>query len=435
MKLRAIRRCNSVVGVLAIASAILLRSEGSAFANQAPTNSAPSPTSTSPVSKPQNRSDIIDQVWSIVEREYLDSSFNGQNWQALRQQYLKRSYSSSEATYQAIRAMLGRLGDPFTRFISPQEFAVLQAGSSKAGIGLQIVEATTQQIVVVAPIEGSPAAIAGILPKDVLKRIDDQSLGGMNVYRAAGLIQGTPGTVVKVVVQRGDQEHQFNITRKQFDINPVRDRVEVTSNGKIGYIRLLQFSGSASSDVQTAIQTLEQQGVRGYLLDLRFNPGGSLDASLDIARMWLRDGTILSTVRRGGEAEQEKANQKVLTDKPLVILVDSGTANASEILAAALQDQHRAILVGKPTFGNNRIQALRQLPGGSGVAVTVAKWLPPSGKDIYQKGLQPDVKVDLTFEQQRTLMTDPGKVGTEADRQYARALEVLTQRLNRSKQK
>jgi carboxyl-terminal processing protease len=205
----------------------------------------------------------------------------------------------------------------------------------------------------------------------------------------------------------------------------VRQELRETPTGKVGYIRMTQFNGNASQDVREAIRKLESQGVSGYILDLRSNPGGLLQASIDIARMWMNKGTIVSTVTRVGEAERYEASRRPLTERPLVILVDGGSASASEILAGALQDNGRATLVGTKTFGKGLVQSVRELQDGSGVAVTIAKYLTPSGKDINKEGIVPDVEISLTDEQREKIIKDRA-IGTPADPQYARAVDVLT---------
>jgi carboxyl-terminal processing protease len=161
------------------------------------------------------------------------------------------------------------------------------------------------------------------------------------------------------------------------------------------------------------------------VLDLRSNPGGLLYASIDIARMWMNEGAIVSTVDRNGETDRQQANRTALTGKPLVVLVDGGSASASEILSGALQDNKRAVLIGTKTFGKGLVQSVRNLGDGSGMAVTVAKYLTPSGRDINKHGIDPDIKVELTDQQREFLSENRDKIGTLEDAQYAKALEVL----------
>lgn len=372
---------------------------------------------------------LVETVWQIVDQSYLDSRFNGQNWKTLQQQYLTRSYSSSEAAYSAIRELLTRLGDPYTHFVSPEEYQVLQPDPEQAGIGLQFVETTNRQIVVIAPNQGSSSAIAGILPQDILKTIEGRPVQTLGVYRVAGLLQGKPGTSVKLVVQRGNRDLAIEVVRQKTSIAPIRSEIQTVAGTKVGFIQVLQLSSRAVSEMQAAIESLEQQGVKGYILDLRSNPSGSFEAAIAIAQMWLRGGNIVSIVRRQGQPETETASQAALSDKPLVVLVDRGTANVSEILAASLQDRQRAKLVGTRTFGNSHIQSLLPLADGSAVSVTVAKWVTPSGKDVHGTGLQPDIRLELTPEQQSAILQESRKAGTESDRQYIKAVAILMQQI------
>jgi carboxyl-terminal processing protease len=201
----------------------------------------------------------------------------------------------------------------------------------------------------------------------------------------------------------------------------------------VGYIRLTQFSANAAAEMGEAIRALEGEQVTGYILDLRSNPGGLLYSSIDIARMWLDKGTIVSTVNRQGVVDEESATQRALTNKPLVVLVDGGSASASEILSGALQDNHRAVLVGTRTFGKGLVQSVRSLADGSGLAVTVAKYLTPSGRDINKHGIDPDIQVELTEDQRELLADDRELIGTPEDPQYAQALTTLTTAIEEAK--
>ena len=209
----------------------------------------------------------------------------------------------------------------------------------------------------------------------------------------------------------------------------MRYSYQKTPTGGVGYIRLNQFSANAAAEMRDAIKDLEKKQVTGYILDLRSNPGGLLFSSVEIAQMWLGDGTIVSTVDRQGKRDIEKSNHHPLTNKPLVVMVDGGSASASEILAGALKDNNRAVLVGTKTFGKGLVQSVRGLGDGSGLAVTIAKYFTPSGRDINKAGIAPDVVVELTDEQQKTLLGDRDKIGTPADPQYAKALTALKQEI------
>lgn len=373
--------------------------------------------------------ELIDEVWQIVQRQYVDVTFNQLDWQAVRKEYLSKSYSNQKEAYKSIREMLKKLDDPYTRFMDPEEFKNMQVDTSGelTGIGITISQdEKTKQLVVIAPIEDTPAFKAGILSKDAILSINGKSTKGMDTNQAVSLIRGEAGTKVKLVIRRNGQIKQFEITRARIEIHPVKFSQKKTPAGNLGYIRLNQFSANASKEMQNAIKNLETKQVAGYVLDLRGNPGGLLFASVDIARMWLDKGTIVSTIDRQGEQEREVANGRALTNKPLVVLVDKGSASASEILSGALQDNRRAVLVGTQTFGKGLVQSVRPLGDGSGIAVTIAKYHTPSGKDINKHGIDPDVKVELTDAQRQELwLHERDKLATLQDPQFAKAVEVI----------
>lgn len=375
--------------------------------------------------------ELVDEVWQIINRNYVDATFNQVDWQTVREDYLNRSYTDKEEAYKAIREMLEKLNDPYTRFMDPQEFRNMQIDTQGelTGVGIQLSQdEETKELVVIAPIEDTPAFAAGILAKDVIVEIDGKSTEGMDVNQAVNLIRGAVGTEVTLTIKRDKKEQlEFRIKRERIEIHPVRHSLRETPTGTIGYIRLVQFSSNASTEMREAIQDLEQKNVVGYILDLRSNPGGLLNSSVDIARMWLNDGTIVSTVNRRGEVDRQRATSRALTDKPLVVLVDGGSASASEILSGALQDNDRAQLVGTKTFGKGLVQSVRGLGDGSGLAVTIAKYLTPSGRDINKHGIDPDVIYELTEKDKLALRGDVTKIGTEADAQFTKALDILKQ--------
>ena len=380
--------------------------------------------------------ELVDEVWQIVDRTYVDGTFNQVDWKAVRNQYINRPYKDKEDAYKSIREMLKKLGDPYTRFMNPQEFKNMQIDTSGelTGVGLQLAaDEKTKKLTVVAPIEDTPAATAGILSKDIVIKIDGKSTEGMDVNQAVTLIRGQAGTQVTLTVQRGDKQLDFPLKRARIEIHPVKSALQDGPTGKVGYIRLVQFSANAPAEMKAAIEKLEKQQVTGYILDLRSNPGGLLYTSIEIARMWIKDGGIVSTVNRQGEQDREAANNRALTDKPLVVLVDGGSASASEILSGALQDNKRAPLVGIKTFGKGLVQSVRPLGDGSGLAVTIAKYLTPNGRDINKHGIDPDVEIKLSDEQRQALSKEREKIGTGADPQYARALDVLTQQIKAQK--
>jgi carboxyl-terminal processing protease len=367
---------------------------------------------------------LFSQAWRIVSQSYIDDTFNHQNWWQLREKVLQKRLDNREGTYSAIKNMLESLEDPFTRFLTPNQYRSLQVNTSGelSGVGLQIaLDPETGELAVVAPIAGSPAEQAGIQPRDRILEIDGMLTSQLTLDEAASKMRGATGTKVTLKIQGKDGEPKsFNLVRDRIALNPVYAVLDSSQNNTpIGYIRLTQFSANAPSELAHAIAQLEEQGAQGYILDLRNNPGGLLQAGIEIARFWLDQGTVVYTVNRQGTLGSFEAYGPALTEDPLVVLVNQGTASASEILAGALQDNGRAKLVGEKTFGKGLIQSLFDLTDGSGLAVTVAKYETPKHRDIHKLGIQPDLEVSL----------DPitlNQVGTAADEQYQVAVKLLT---------
>ncbi|MBD2232433.1 carboxyl-terminal processing protease CtpA [Phormidium tenue] len=369
---------------------------------------------------------LVAEVWRIVNRAYVDDTFNHQNWWFTRQRALDRALANRNDTYQAIQDMLAGLEDPYTRLLPPEQYRSLQTSTAGAltGVGLQISkDEQPGWLRVIAPIEGSPAEQAGIQPQDVVLEIDGVATTELTLDEAAARMRGQRGTTVTLQLRRPDetQVRQVSLTRDVITLNPVVAALKTTPAGQqVGYLRLSQFNGNASEKVAAAIRTLADQGAEGYLLDLRNNPGGLLQSGIEIARLWLPQGTIVYTVNRQGILDSFEAFGQAITDAPLVVLVNEGTASASEILAGALQDNGRATLVGSTTFGKGLIQSLFDLSDGAGLAVTVAKYETPDHHDINKLGIQPDRIV-------ASVPLSRDTVATDADPQYQAALEMLSQ--------
>jgi carboxyl-terminal processing protease len=378
--------------------------------------------------------EVMDQAWQIVFRDYLDinGKYTPEKWRSLRRDVLAKTYGSPKEAYEAIRGMLAGLDDPYTRFLDPREFKEMQIDTSGelSGVGIQLsLDKDTKNLVVISPIEGSPASRAGVQPKDVIAAIDGKSTKGMSTEDAVKLIRGQAGTTVTLTLKRKGQILEVPLTRQRIELHAVEHQLNTSPDGrKVGYIRLKQFTATAAKDMRLALQDLESKGAQGYVLDLRSNPGGLLVASVEIAREWLNEGTIVSTKTRDGIQDIKRATGRAITDKPLVILVNEGSASASEILSGALQENHRAVLVGQKTFGKGLVQSVRGLSDGSGMTVTIAKYLTPSGRDIHKHGIDPDVSVKLTdLEAQKLRLED---LGTRKDPQYRVAENTLVKKLN-----
>ncbi len=367
---------------------------------------------------------LVSEVWRIVNRTYLDETFNHQNWAAVRQKTLSASFDNNQAAYQAIQKMLKSLDDPFTRFLDPEQYRSLQVNTSGelTGVGLQIaLNSQTGKLEVITPIAGSPADKAGIRPRDRIVKIEGIATQNLTLDEAAARMRGPIGSFVTLLIERdGEGEREVRVTRDRIALNPVVAELRSSpDNQPVGYIRLNQFSANAAMELAHAITNLEKKGAAGYILDLRNNPGGLLQAGVEIARFWLDSGTIVYTVNRQGIEGSFEAFGPALTQDPLVVLVNQGTASASEILAGALQDNGRAQLVGETTFGKGLIQSLFELSDGSGLAVTIAKYETPKHRDINKLGIKPDKVIAqeaITREQ----------IATNADQQYQAAMELLT---------
>lgn len=380
--------------------------------------------------------EVIDEAWQVIYRNYLDSTgdYDQDSWRQLRRELLSKSYSTKKEAYEAIRGMLLTLEDPYTRFMDPEEFKELHIDTTGelTGVGIQLsFDEETQMLTVVAPIEDGPAATAGVQTNDRIVGIDGKDARGMSSEEAVQLIRGPIGSLITLTIERDDEESfDVVIIRDRVSINPVVSRINTTAAGtQVGYIRLKQFSANAAIDMSKVVKDMEAQGVDAYVLDLRFNPGGLLETSLDITDQWLDAGVPIVSIQSERSRRVRFTRQEPLTDDPLVILVNEVSASASEILSGAIQDNHRGQLVGEKTFGKGLVQSVRGLSDGSGMTVTISKYLTPNGRDIHREGIEPDVKSLLSIEELQDLGVDG--LGTDQDRQYRVAegivLEVLGQ--------
>lgn len=347
------------------------------------------------------------EAWGLIRETFVDPTFNHQDWDLKLQQTMVEMFplNSEDAAYTKIRGMLSTLGDPFTRIISPKEYQGFRIGSdgNLQGVGLFInVEPRTGHLVVLSCVDGSPAARAGIHQGDELIEINGEKLDGIDSETAAQRLRGNAGTTVTVKVKdsgTGSCIREVKIPREYIKLSPISSAIipHRSPDGhltKTGYVKLSAFSQTAAEDMKNAIHELEKQGVDSYILDLRNNPGGLVKAGLDVAQMWLDgDETLVNTIDRNGNMLPiNMVDGHAITHDPLVVIVNEGSASASEILAGALHDNGRAILVGHKTFGKGKIQSVTELHDGSALFVTVAKYLSPALHDIDQVGITPDVQ-------------------------------------------
>ncbi len=317
-----------------------------------------------------------------------------ETWNLVHERYLRQPVDDEVLVKGAIDGMLASLGDPHTRYLSPQDQQAAEESMDGEfqGIGAEV-EDVDGNITVVAPIDGSPAAAAGIQPGDILRVADGVELTGMDVTEAAALVRGPAGTTVSLVIERDGERINLDIVRDVIKLATVRG--EILDEG-IAYLRLSRFGNTTDEELQEMLPGLLAENPSGLILDLRRNPGGSLDTVVDIADQFLSGGMAL--VERFGDGEErpfEISDDGLAQDIPLVVLIDEGSASASEVLAGAIQDRGRGVLIGQISFGKGTVQTWHTLSNNGGVRVTIAEWLTPNKNSIDQIGLTPDYYIPL----------------------------------------
>ena len=362
--------------------------------------------------------ELYDDVWKVVNKKFYDPSNNQQDWAKWRYKY-DHKLKTAEDAYVAIDTMLASLNDPYTRFLQPKEFSeeTQSIKGSLKGIGTQI-GIREGELVIIAPLEDSPAEKAGLLADDKILEINGESTKGISVDAAADKIRGEKGTSVKLLIQRKDVPNkEYVIVRDEIEIKSVSCKPPFDTSiipDDIQYIRLSSFiSKNAASEIEKILNTATNK--KGFILDLRSNPGGLLTNAVYISDMLLRGGVIVSTVDRDRYKTTTRARYTQVTQKPVVVLINKGSASASEILSGALKDNHRATIVGEQSFGKGLVQEINRLPDEAGMNITIQRYLTPSGADIHKKGITPDIVVELTKE----------NVEAKDDVQLKKAIEVL----------
>ena len=361
--------------------------------------------------------EMYDDVWKIVNKKYYDPSNNSQDWARWRYRYENKLKTKDDA-YVAIETMLSSLNDPYTRFLDPKEFSeeTQSIKGSLKGIGTQI-GIRDGELVIIAPLEDSPAERAGLLADDRILEINGESTKGINIDAAADKIRGEKGTTVTLLIQRkGVPNKIYSVVRDEIEVKSVscKPPFETEIPNDIQYIRLSSFiSKNAAGEIESILNNSNH--VKGYIIDLRSNPGGLLTNAIYISDMLLRGGIIVSTVDRDSYKTTTRARMQQVTDKPIVVLINKGSASASEILSGALKDNHRATIVGEQSFGKGLVQEINRLPDEAGMNITIQRYLTPSGTDIHKKGITPDVVVELTQE----------NAEAKNDVQLKKAIEIL----------
>ena len=337
---------------------------------------------------------LVVEAWRLVNQSYVDpASFETVNWKRLRQKVLEQPINTSQEAYAAIDSMLAPLGDPYTRLLRPADYATLRSNTkgTVTGVGLQLgLQASDQTIVVIAPLDGSPAAEAGITSGTAVVAVNGKLTAELGLDQTAAVLRGEAGTRVLLRLDTNGKEKEIELQRRQVDLKPVRVSTRQAGGHTLGYLRITQFSEPVPEQTEQALSSLEVQGIDGLILDLRNNSGGLVSAGVAVANAFLDRQAVVETQDRQGLSSPVQAGPGQLYAGPMLTLVNGGTASASEILAGALQDNGRSPLAGGRTFGKGLIQTLINLGDTSGLAVTVARYLTPSGRDIQNQGIEPN---------------------------------------------
>jgi carboxyl-terminal processing protease len=342
---------------------------------------------------------------------------------AYAQQHYAGQLGSSgreDLTDAALRGIMGSVKDPYTVYLSPHEIQALNeslSGGNFGGIGVYIYQLKDGRIVV-QPIEEMPAARAGMKPGEVVDTVDGKPVRGLSIDRVEQMIRGEAGTTVRLTshaYNAPSRERSYSIVREIIHVPSVRAKME----NNVDYIRLSDFGTTSGEEVRKALLDGQAKGARGYILDLRDNGGGRLDAAVQVSSLFIPQGTIVSTINRDGQRTGEEALGDAIAGlQPLVVLVNKYTASASEITAGALRDYHLALLVGTRTYGKGVVQSIYALPNQGALKITTARYVTPAGRDIQHHGIEPDVVVDQVAE-------DPSIIDTPADKQLAAAKALL----------
>jgi carboxyl-terminal processing protease len=371
--------------------------------------------------------ELFSYVMERVRKDYV----NGQN------------LTYQELVYGALKGMLGTL-DPHSEFMDPEKYHELQNDTQGAfgglGIHLQVID---NSLTVVVPMTNTPASRAGILSGDRIAKIEGKSTDKMSVDDAVKSLRGEPGTDVRLTIFRpsANQYKDYKLTRAVINVDMVTDlhwRKEFKlGENKIGYVHLIQFGEKTGDDLEVALRKLLKQGMRGLVLDLRSNPGGLLDQAVDVCSKFLPKGQLVVTTEGRNPAQdsrREALGHDELEGMPIVVLINLGSASASEIVAGCLQDLKRAVILGEKSFGKGSVQSILPLQDGSALRLTTAKYYTPSHKVIHEEGITPDILVPLSAEEERAtqLQLTPGGLESLDDRDRRSVLAIGDPQLERA---
>lgn len=414
MPFASLKRYSGTLLVIAVVAASFV--SGYVVGNREATSRMVGPDG-QPVRRVVNRdarptSDTIDfarfwDVWSLIDRDYL-----------------QQPVDEGDMLYGSLKGLVAGLGDPYSAFFEPEQAKLFREdlSGSLTGIGAEI-GIKDRQLAVIAPLPGTPAERAGLKPGDAILAVDSAPTQDMALEEAVSLIRGTRGTTVRLLILTpgAKQPREVAIVRDVITIESVTTEERTTVGGaKVAVIRISHFNGDTVGKFDDAVRAFLASGRKGIILDLRNNPGGFLESAIDIAGDWVERGVVVRERANDGRVQEHRAQGLArLQSIPTVVLVNGGSASASEIVAGALQDFQRATIVGDQTFGKGTVQHLTGLPDGSSVKLTIAEWLTPSGDSIEGNGITPDVKIEIT-EKDAEAKEDP---------QLEKALEILDGKL------
>ncbi|HUU65300.1 MAG TPA: S41 family peptidase [Dehalococcoidales bacterium] len=332
---------------------------------------------------PSDGLEIVKQVWDIIFNDYVDQD----------------QLDPDTLSQGAIKGMLEALDDPYTSYLDAemQQLGFSSLEGEIEGIGAQVA-IRDEQLAIIAPIADSPAAAAGIKAGDIVLEVDGKSTSEMSLAEAVLKIRGPKGTSVRLLILHQDESEpeEIEIVRAKIELPSVHFEMRED----IAYINITHFSGRTSEELSTALESMTREEVRGIILDLRSNPGGILEIVVDVTSYFLPEGVVVSVVDNRKEHTTLEVNPKeMITDLPMVVLVDSFSASGSEVLAGALQDYGRATIAGSQTFGKGSVNVLQKLKDGSALYITTARWLTPNGRLIEGEGIKPDIELELEGEE------------------------------------
>ena len=327
------------------------------------------------------------------------------------------------------KGMVDSLGDQYTVYYTADEYKQFTTASSGTycGIGVAVSQnVTTGAITIVKTFKKGSGAEEGMLPGDVIYKVAGKKIEGLELSKVVSQIKGEEGTFVKVTVLRNGKEIEFNLERRQLEIDTVTYRMEEKDGKKIGYIAVSEFDEVTASQFKSALKDLEKEGMQGLVIDLRDNPGGLLDVTCEMLDRMIKKGILVYTVDKNGKRVDEEATDNLSFDKPVAILVNGNSASASEVFSGAMKDYKVATLVGTNTFGKGIVQSIVPFEDGTAMKVTVSKYYTPNGANIHGTGIKPDVVEELNKEALKD-----GKLDRKEDNQLDKALDVVVKKMGK----